>query len=74
MTMGRPVANKHKVQRATWRKWSEQARRTFNGLYDALPARRQWIVVSPDTPAIPQKQWQVLRWNVAWVAADAVDD
>ena len=71
--MGRPVANKHRVAKKEWRKWSEHARRVFNDLYGELPPKSQWKVVSPYATLVPETHWQVLRWNVAWLAAEAAN-
>lgn len=65
------AANQFKVPKSQWRKWPDQARDTFNWLYDVMMS-------SPDLfrhpKAIKQnpRHWKTTAWNTAWLAADAV--
>lgn len=39
----------------------------FNRMYRHM-LLNQRVFTHPDTPAIPDEQWQTLCWNAAWVA------
>lgn len=65
--------NTHKVPLRQWRKWSEHAKRVFNTLFSTVEGN-QGIVTHPQAKLIPEKEWCVIAWNVAWLAADDVDD
>lgn len=71
--MGRPVANKFKVPKKQWAKWSNQARSTFNKMYDAMRPNMQWVFSHPDMLPLPKEHWGTLRWNAAWEAAFIVN-
>lgn len=72
--IGRPVANKHKVPKKVWARWSRQAQRTFNAMMYSLRPRMQAVVQHPDAPLLSRDHWGTIRWNAAWLAADAVDE
>ncbi len=71
--MGRPVANKFKVPKKQWDKWSNQARSVFNKLYDAMRPTMQWVFSHPEMLPLPKEHWGTLRWNAAWEAACIVN-
>lgn len=71
--MGRPVANKHKVPKKQWDRWSNPARKMFNHMFLRLRPTNQFVFSHPDAPPVLKDHWQTLRWNVAWEAACAVD-
>ncbi len=71
--LGRKVGNKHKVPKKQWNKWSNHAKRVFNDVYMALRISKQPLLIGPFAPLRPVREWQVLRWNVAWEAADAAN-
>lgn len=68
-TVGRPVSNKHKVPKRAWDKWTRDAQKLFNSVYESLRPSMQAVMHHPDASPLPMKHWQVLRWNVAWTAA-----
>ena len=63
------VENIYAVPKRTWRKWTLQARYIFNLVY--LHASDQAMFKHPDAPMLPWNQWETVRWNAGWVAADA---
>lgn len=68
--MGRPVSNKHKVQKRRWDSWTNMAKRIFNRTFETL-RNRQSIYMHPKAAAIPKEHWKTVAWNAAWTAADA---
>lgn len=71
---GRPVANKHKVPLKQWRRWSRQAQKIFNSMYHSMRPRMQFVYMHPSAKALPREHWETIRWNTAWMAADAADE
>lgn len=61
--------NLYGVHKRMWRKWNQQARFIFNYVYTSLGD--QAIIVHPEASIIPQPHWQTIKWNAAWLAADA---
>ncbi len=61
-------ANRYKVQKKTWRKWTVDGQRIFNEMYSLF--KRQSHVNHPDAAKIPAEHWETTRWNAAWSAAD----
>lgn len=72
--IGRPISNKHKVPKKMWRRWSRQAKRTFNAMMYSMRPRMQPIVQHPDAPLLSRDHWHTIRWNTSCIAADAVDE
>jgi oxalate decarboxylase/phosphoglucose isomerase-like protein (cupin superfamily) len=72
--LGQPVKNKYDVQKKQWAKWSNHSRRVFNDMYYALRPSMQFTFMHPSAAAMPKEHWDTLRWNVAWTAADIVND
>lgn len=72
--IGRPIANKHKVAKKTWNRWSRQARRTFNAMMYSMRPRMQTIVQHPEAPLLSREHWRTIQFNTACLAADAVDE
>jgi hypothetical protein len=61
--------NTHQVPKRSWRKWNNQARYIFNQVYAQMgyqPAMKH-----PKAELMHPDHWNTLRWNSAWVAADA---
>lgn len=65
--MGRPVSNKYKVSKKQWAKWSRAGQRIFNAVYERMKDQRH--IIAPDLIPLPKTQWQVIRWNAAFLAA-----
>ena len=61
--------NVHGVQKQQWAKWNKQEQATFNRLWYRLGPE----LLPPDTK-MTQREFNVLRWNVCWVAADMMKD
>jgi len=71
---GRPVANKNAVPKKQWNRWSRQAQKVFNSLYHSMRPRMQYVYTHPAAKAMLRDHWETIRWNAAWMAADAVDE
>ena len=65
------VENINKVPKSQWKKWSPQARRVFNYVYD-LMLNDQELFLHPEALIQTDKHWTTTSWNAAWTAADAV--
>lgn len=63
------VENIYDVPNRTWRKWHRQARYLFNMVY--FHTADQARFGHPDMTPMPPEQWKTIRWNAAWLAADA---
>ena len=74
LNVGRPVANKNKVPKKQWDKWSRQAQKVFNLVYRSMRPSNQHVYHHPEAPMLAARHWQTVRWNASWIAADAVDD
>ncbi len=61
--------NINNVQQRQWRKWNQQARFIFNQVYGQLEDQR--VVKHPKAEEQAQDHWATIRWNAAWLAADA---
>jgi hypothetical protein len=72
--MGRPVKNKYGVPKKQWEKWSNHARKVFNDMFVSLRPRNQFVYLPPDSPLLPKTSWEVLQWNVSWMAAASADN
>lgn len=71
--LGRKVGNKYKVQEKQWAKWSNHARRVFNDVYHDMRPSMQGTLTGPFCPVLRRVDWNVLRWNASWLAADAAN-
>lgn len=70
--LGQPVKNKNKVPMVQWRKWSNHAKRIFNDVYYSMRPSMQHLITHPQALPMDKKHWHTLRYNAAWLAADAV--
>lgn len=64
------AANKYRVPKKQWAKWSVAAKRVYNEVYECL--RDQRVIAHPATPHIKRQEWRTIQFNAAWLAADAV--
>jgi hypothetical protein len=64
--------NRYKVPSRQWSRWSQIARRVFNGTYKAMQGPST-AYMHPDAPPQRRVWWRTVAWNAAWLAADAVD-
>jgi hypothetical protein len=60
--------NLYKVPKSQWKKWSPQARRVFNTVYDSM-VLNQWLFKHPKAPDLDNLHWKTTAWNAAWIAA-----
>lgn len=65
--------NRYKVSKRQWSRWSKSARQVFNSLYYQLRIGKS-VLTPPSFERIKAGPWSVVAWNVAWIAADAVDE
>lgn len=72
LNLGQPVKNKYGVTKRQWGKWSNHAKRIFNDVYYSLRHSMQRLVTHPDALPMPKEHWETLRYNAAYLAADAV--
>lgn len=71
---GIDARNRYKVPVKQWRKWSRIARTVFNRVYN-FAINNQSMLLHPGVKVVfTAKHWKTTAWNVAWTAADAVDD
>jgi hypothetical protein len=59
------------VPQKNWRKWSDNARRVFNAMMAS--SANMSVMTHPAAPTMADEHWKTIRWNMAWLAADAVD-
>jgi hypothetical protein len=68
------IANRHRVPKKAWRRWSEGARHVFNELYAQMRERPDaFQAPAVERMKIAPRSWSVTAWNAAWIAADACD-
>ena len=61
--------NVHSVPKKQWRKWNKAEQATFNCLWYRLTP-----VLLPPDHKMTQREFNVLRWNICWTAADMQRD
>lgn len=61
--------NVYSVPNRQWRKWNQQARFIFNHVYNQT--EYQDTVKHPNQTRMPSHHWDTIRWNTAWLAAEA---
>jgi len=66
-------SNKNRVPKKQWRRWSEPAQVVFNRTYE-FAMRNPELMVHPKALVVRPACWKTTAWNMAWIAADAVDD
>lgn len=62
--------NIHNVSQRQWGRWNETARRQFNDVMEQLEDRT--LHMHPKHGPVTYEQWQTIRWNAAWIAADTL--
>lgn len=63
--------NLYKVPKGQWKKWSPQAQRVFNYVYQTS-VDNQSLFIHPKGLSNSHDKWKTTAWNMAWTAADAV--
>lgn len=71
-TMGRPVANKYKVPKTTWRTWNTEAQKVFNYVFYSMRPALQFAFLHPQAAPMAKRHWETTRYNAAYTAAEAV--
>jgi hypothetical protein len=64
--------NINNVPSRQWRQWNQQARFIFNTVFNEMS--NQKVITHPRHPKqsdMPDDHWRTIRWNAAWIAADA---
>lgn len=61
--------NINNVPKRQWRKWNQQSRYIFNNVYGQMAY--QHAVKHPQMDNMYDDYWNTIRWNAAWLAADA---
>ena len=61
--------NTHKVPKKQWAKWNKNEQAVFNRLWYNLTPE-----VLPTGKEMTQKEFNVLRWNTCWIAADMMKE
>jgi hypothetical protein len=64
--------NVYDVPKKQWRRWSDLARKAFNGTYGFM-VQNQELVKHPKTRLLEAWEWNTIAHNAAWMAADAVN-
>ena len=64
--------NTYLVCRSQWKKWSPNARKTFESLFSFMLANQD-LFKHPEGPIMHEKHWKTTCWNAAWIAADMQD-
>ena len=66
------IANVNRVPAKQWKKWTGRARALFNSVYTFMMSN-PGLVFHPKQPGLKPEHLKALCWNVAWIAADALD-
>ena len=61
--------NVNEVPKRAWRNWNNQSRYVFNEVFQQLEMMQS--IQHPGMPEMSEAHWSNIRWNAAWVAADA---
>lgn len=61
--------NIYNVPNRAWRKWNQQSRYIFNEVFNQMGD--QTVVKHPGAARMADEHWKTIRWNAAWLAADA---
>ena len=69
LTYSTSTANRYRVPVRLWRKWNNDERQMFNGLYSAM-IRQQGCMLHPEHGKMPATYWKTISWNAAFLAAD----
>lgn len=69
------VRNTHKVSRKQWRKWDQQQKALFNGVYEDIKRVGPDLFLHTVTAQrhISDEEFDVLAWNAAWTAAHVLN-
>jgi hypothetical protein len=65
--------NIYKVPKKAWNKWTTVQQLTFNNVY-AAAIDDQELFIHPKADPCRQEYWDTTAWNMAWIAACAVQE
>jgi len=65
------MTNIHGVPKKRWQRWSPNARKVFCAVFETMEDQK--IFTHPETHPLHREEWDTIRWNAAWTAADASD-
>lgn len=65
--------NIYKVPKKVWNEWTTLQQLTFNNVYAAV-IDDQEIFIHPKSDPCRQEYWTTTAWNMAWIAADSVQE
>ena len=63
-------ANRYKVPKKQWGRWSKFQRSMFNRVHSAM-IHNSALFRHPEAEPIPASHWKTTAWNAAWEAASA---
>jgi len=65
------VDNSHKIPKKQWRRWSEDQRALFNGVYEDILAvgSDAWLHPVTVQRKLSADEFNTIAWNAAWTAA-----
>lgn len=61
--------NLYGVPNRQWRKWNQQSRYIFNCVFNQMEFQKS--ITHPRSIQMPDEYWKTVRWDAAWLAADA---
>lgn len=65
------IENINKVPKSQWKKWTPQAQRVFNYLFEQMTLDQN-LYLHPRGLQNPPEMWRTTAWNASWMAAEAV--
>lgn len=65
--------NIYKVPKKAWNKWTTVQQLTFNNVY-AASIDDQELFIHPKLDPCRHEYWKTTAWNMAWIAANAVQE
>jgi len=63
------MRNRYEVPQKTWRKWVPLQQAVFNRMYRKM--KEQTLLIHPETHPLHPVEWDTIRWNAAWLAAES---
>lgn len=64
-----PVTNRYNVPTRTWNTWVPEAQALFNEVYGEI-VKAQNVLAPPSFHSLSPRAWQVMCWNIMWMATD----
>lgn len=63
------MRNRYGVPVKLWRQWSPFQQRVFNCMFRSMKDQR--LFIHPETHPLHPVEWDTIRWNAAYLAAEA---